>query len=135
MSVIRSERNESDCLYLYNGLQLYKYTLERYKKLPKEYNGDIKPRIEECADKILFNLMFAYRYQVSNLHEYQTRKDILRETNAWLEKLDCMISIAKEKGHVEKRIAIPWEELIDNEFRLIRKERDKDKLIAKELAR
>ena len=133
MSVIKSKRNESDCLYLYNGLQLYKYTLERYKKLPKEYNSDIKPRIEECADKILFNLMFAYRYEISNLHEYQVRKDILRETNAWLEKLDCMISIVKEKNDIEERIVIPWEELIDNEFRLIRKERDKDKLIAKEL--
>lgn len=130
MSVIRSERSEAHSLYVFNCIEIYSYAKLHLRNIEKKFNNE-KASIMESCDKLIESSIFAYKINVSNVHEHQLKKDCLVEMACWLEKMDVMLTIIRNAEGIEDRILIPWEVLIDRELELIKKEHSRNDSILK----
>ena len=123
MSVLRSDRKESDMQFIVNAMDLYSATVQYSNKIPKRYTFTVAQKITDKAGEILDHVIEGNSFPVSNQHEAQIRRDQFLMAMAKIRSLSCRIEAIKripnvqilDIGTVER-----WMKMLDKELILIK---------------
>lgn len=129
MSVIKSQRSESEVEFLYTARQLQIYTIRKCTGFPKRYTFYVSQPIAACATRIHENVKCANSIYPTNAHEVQIRRDYFIKANAELYNLVSLIEVANELFGIESDKIKHWMELAEKEIRLVKgaMKRDSDR--------
>ncbi len=151
MSVLKSQRGESDVAFLDVARRLEVHTLEQCLKLPKRLTFFLSTEIMRWGSDVYNNVKAANSIYATNQHEAQMRRDHFTEANNALQILDGKIGLLYEmlimnpehfganprdqtngKRRLENAVKA-WAALINEEAALISKIKKSDKARYKDL--
>ena len=127
MSVVKSNRGESDMEFLYNARQLQIYTIKKCVNFPKRYTFYLNQPLSNIATRIHENVKCANSIYPLNQHEVQIRRDYLLRALAELNNMVSQIEVANELLGLELNVLELWMEMIDREIKLIKALLKKDR--------
>lgn len=133
MSVLKSNRSESDMEFIYTARQLQIYTIQKCVSFPKRYTFYVGQPIAACATRIHEDVKRANSIYPLNQHEAQLRRDYLLRANAELNSLVSQIEVASELFGVEPDKLKFWMEIVEKEIRLVKGTMKKDRARYKNL--
>lgn len=133
MSVIKSNRSESDVEFVHTARQLQIHTIQKCIGFPKRYTFYVGQPIAQCATRIHEYVKCANSIYPLNQHEVQIRRDYLLKANAELNNLVSQIEVAGELFGIESEKMKFWIEIIDKEIRLVKGTIQKDRERYKDL--
>lgn len=134
MSVIRSQRAESEMEFIYTARELQKYTIQKCVGFPKRYTFYVSQPIANSATRIHQYVKMANSVYPTNAHEAQIRRDYLIKANAELNSLVSQIEVAHELFGLEPNVMKYWMDIVEKEIRLVKGTMKKDKERYKNLA-
>lgn len=134
MSVIRSQRAESEMEFIYTARELQKYTIQKCVGFPKRYTFYVNQPIANSATRIHQYVKMANSVYPTNAHEAQIRRDYLIKANAELNSLVSQIEVAHELFGLEPNVMKYWMDIVEKEIRLVKGTMKKDKERYKNLA-
>lgn len=134
MSVIRSQRAESEMEFIYTARELQKYTIQKCVGFPKRYTFYVSQPIANSATRIHQYVKMANSVYPTNAHEVQIRRDYLIKANAELNSLVSQIEVAHELFGLEPNVMKYWMDIVEKEIRLVKGTMKKDKERYKNLA-
>lgn len=119
MSVIKSKRKEADCFYVYNALELREFSRKQCMKLPKRrtFYGNIE--IYMLASNVANYAAQANDIYPLNQHEVQIRRDCMIHAKGNLAALTMEVNVLVRENLIDGKTAIAWNQLIDQEDRLL----------------
>ena len=127
MSVIRSQRAESEMEFIYTARELQKYTIQKCVGFPKRYTFYVSQPIANSATRIQQYVKMANSVYPTNAHEAQIRRDYLIKANAELNSLVSQIEVAHELFGLEPNVMKYWMDIVEKEIRLVKGTMKKDK--------
>lgn len=127
MSVIRSQRAESEMEFIYTARELQKYTVQKCVGFPKRYTFYVSQPIANSATRIHQYVKMANSVYPTNAHEAQIRRDYLIKANAELNSLVSQIEVAYELFGLEPNVMKYWMDIVEKEIRLVKGTMKKDK--------
>ena len=127
MSVIRSQRAESEMEFIYTARELQKYTIQKCVGFPKRYTFYVSQPIANSATRIHQYVKMANSVYPTNAHEVQIRRDYLIKANAELNSLVSQIEVAHELFGLEPNVMKHWMDIVEKEIRLVKGTMKKDK--------
>ncbi|MBR0411528.1 MAG: hypothetical protein IJI25_11120 [Eubacterium sp.] len=127
MSVIRSQRAESEMEFIHTARQLQIYTIQKCVGFPKRYTFYIAQPIANSATRVHQYTKMANSIYPTNAHEVQLRRDYLLRANAELNSLISQIEVAHELFGLEPNVIKFWMDLVEKELRLVKGTLKKDK--------
>lgn len=127
MSVIKSQRSESELEFLHTARQLQIYTIKKCVGMPKRYTFYVSQPIANCATRIHECVKCANSIYPLNQHEVQIRRDYLLEANAELNNLISQLEVASELFGIDPDTMKFWMEIVDKEIRLVKAVLKKDR--------
>ncbi len=127
MSVIRSQRAESEMEFIYTARELQKYTIQKCVGFPKRYTFYVSQPIANSATRIHQYVKMANSVYPTNAHEAQIRRDYLIKANAELNSLVSQIEVAHELFGLEPNVMKYWMDIVEKEIRLVKGTMKKDK--------
>lgn len=136
MSVIKSKRSESDCLFEYNAIKLREFTRDQCIKLPKRRTFFGNTDIAALARDVARYATEANDIYPLNQHEVQMRRDNLIRAKGALKALSTEVTALKDRQLLSESVFIQWNKLIDDERSYLSgamsKDRERYKNIQKE---
>lgn len=136
MSVIKSKRSEADCLYVYNALELRRFTRDQCKKLPKRRTFYGNTLIAELSSQVAEHAVEANEIYPLNEHEVQMRRDHVLCAKGKLAALTTEVNELRRSDLLNEKVYLHWSRLIDDEDRLLagvlKKDRERYKNLQKE---
>lgn len=133
MSVIKSNRAESEMEFIHTARQLQIHTIQKCVNFPKRYTFYVSQPIAECATRIHEYVKCANSIYPLNQHEVQMRRDYLLRANAELNNLVSQIEVANELFGIEGDKMKYWMEIVEKEIRLVKAVMKKDRERYKDL--
>ena len=133
MSVIKSNRAESEMEFIHTARQLQIHTIQKCVNFPKRYTFYVSQPIAECATRIHEYVKCANSIYPVNQHEVQMRRDYLLRANAELFSLISQIEVANELFGIEADKMKYWMEIVEKEIRLVKGTMKKDRERYKDL--
>ena len=127
MSVIRSQRAESEMEFIYTARELQKYTIQKCVGFPKRYTFYVSQPIANSATRIHQYVKMANSVYPTNAHEVQIRRDYLIKANAELNSFVSQIEVAHELFGLEPNVMKHWMDIVEKEIRLVKGTMKKDK--------
>lgn len=127
MSVIKSNRAESEMEFIHTARQLQIHTIQKCVNFPKRYTFYVSQPIAECATRIHEYVKCANSIYPVNQHEVQMRRDYLLRANAELYSLISQIEVANELFGIEADKMKYWMEIVEKEIRLVKGTMKKDR--------
>lgn len=127
MSVIKSNRAESEMEFIHTARQLQIHTIQKCVNFPKRYTFYVSQPIAECATRIHEYVKCANSIYPVNQHEVQMRRDYLLRANAELYSLISQIVVANELFGIEADKMKYWMEIVEKEIRLVKGTMKKDR--------
>lgn len=133
MSVLKSNRKESEVEFLYVARQLQIHSIKKCVAFPKRYTFYIAQPIANSATNIHKYVKCANSTYPTNQHEAQMRRDYFLRANAELNSLVSQIEVAAEMFGIEEKAMMYWTEMVSKEIRLVKGAMKKDKERYKDL--
>ena len=133
MSVIKSQRGESDMEFLHTARQLQIHTIQKCVGFPKRYTFYVSQPIANCAIRIHEYVKCANSIYPTNQHEVQIRRDYMLRANAELNSLVSQIEVAAEMFGIEADKLKYWMDMVELEIRLVKGAMKKDRARYKDL--
>ncbi len=133
MSVIKSNRAESEMEFIHTARQLQIYSIQKCVNFPKRYTFYVSQPIVDMATKIHDCVKCANSIYPLNQHEAQIRRDYLLQANAQLNSLVSQLEVAAELFGVEPDTLRFWMEIVEKEIRLVKAVMKKDRERYKDL--
>lgn len=133
MSVIKSNRAESEMEFIHTARQLQIHTIQKCVNFPKRYTFYVSQPIAECATRIHEYVKCANSIYPLNQHEVQMRRDYLLRANAELNSLVSQLEVANELFGIEGDKMKYWMEIVEKEIRLVKAVMKKDRERYKDL--
>ena len=127
MSVIKSQRGESDMEFIHTARQLQIYSIQKCVGFPKRYTFYVSQPIANAATRIHELVKMANSIYPTNQHEVQIRRDYLLRANAELQSLISQIEVAQELFGIEPDTMKYWMDIVDREIRLVKGTMKKDR--------
>ena len=127
MSVIKSQRGESDMEFIHTARQLQIYSIQKCVGFPKRYTFYVSQPIANAATRIHELVKMANSIYPTNQHEVQLRRDYLLRANAELQSLISQIEVAQELFGIEPDTMKYWMDIVDREIRLVKGTMKKDR--------
>lgn len=128
MSVLKSQRKESNIKFLDTAYDLELHTLKCCMKLPKRYTFFIGTELSHLASEVHNHCKMANSIYPTNEHEAQMRQDHLIEANNSLQALIGKCGVLMELQHGLSEHALEhWADLMIDEGRLIAGAKKSDK--------
>ena len=126
MSVVKSQRDESNLEFLYRARELRKYTIQKCVGFPKRYTFYVGQNIADLSASVLDNAKMGNDIFPRNQHEAQLRRDHFLEALAALDALVSEVELAAELFDIEEKKMLHWMSLVNNEWMLIKGVLDSD---------
>lgn len=133
MAVIKSNRTESEMVFIHTARQLQIHTIQKCVNFPKRYTFYVGQPMAECATRIHEYVKCANSIYPLNQHEVQMRRDYLLRANAELNSLISQIEVAGELFGLEPDKMKFWMEIVEKEIRLVKGTMKKDRERYKDL--
>lgn len=133
MSVLKSNRAESEMEFIHTARQLQIHTIQKCVSFPKRYTFYVGQPMAECATRIHEYVKCANSIYPVNQHEVQIRRDYLLRANAELNSLVSQIEVAGELFGLEPDKMRFWIEIVEKEIRLVKGTMKKDRERYKDL--
>ena len=133
MSVIKSQRNESEMEFVNNARKLQIHTIKKCVNFPKRYTFYVSQPIANCATRIYEDVKCANSLYPTNQHEVQMRRDYLLRANSELNSLVSQIEVAQELFGIDGDAMKFWMDIIEFEIRLVKGTLKKDRERYKDL--
>lgn len=133
MSVIKSNRTESEMEFIHTARQLQIYTIQKCVGFPKRYTFYVSQPIADMATKIHDYVKCANSIYPLTQHEAQIRRDYLLRANAQLNSLISQIEVAVELFGIEPDTLQYWMQIVEKEIRLVKAVLKKDRERYKDL--
>ncbi len=127
MSVIRSQRAESEVEFLHTARELQIYTIKKCVSFPKRYTFYMSQPIAEAATHVHEWVKMANSIYPVNAHEVQIRRDYFLRANAQLNSMVSQIEVAHELFGLEPNVMKFWMDLVEKEIRLVKAILKKDR--------
>ncbi len=127
MSVIKSQRTESEIEFLHTARELQIYTIKKCVGFPKRYTFYLSQPIAEAATHVHEWVKMANSIYPVNAHEVQLRRDYFLRANAQLNSMVSQIEVAHELFGLEPNVMKYWMDLVDTEIRLVKGIMKKDR--------
>lgn len=120
MSVVKSERGESEMEFIRTARELQIYTVRKCVGFPKRYTFYTSEHIASLAEDIHNRVKIANSIYPTNAHEAQLRRDQFILAKAELNSLISQVEVAHELFGLEPNIMKYWMDLIWKEIRLVK---------------
>lgn len=133
MSVLKSNRAESEMEFIHTARQLQIHTIQKCVSFPKRYTFYVGQPMAECATRIHEYVKCTNSIYPVNQHEVQIRRDYLLRANAELNSLVSQIEVAGEMFGLEPDKMRFWIEIVEKEIRLVKGTMKKDRERYKDL--
>ena len=133
MSVIKSNRNESEMEFIHTARQLQIYSIQKCVGFPKRYTFYVSQPIADMATKIHDCVKCANSVYPLSQHEAQIRRDYLLRANAQLNSLVSQLEVAAELFGIEPDTMQYWMQIVEKEIRLVKAVLKKDRERYKDL--
>ncbi len=127
MSVIRSQRAESEVEFLHTARELQIYTIKKCVSFPKRYTFYMSQPIADAATHVHEWVKMANSIYPVNAHEVQIRRDYFLRANAQLNSMVSQIEVAHELFGLEPNVMKFWMDLVEKEIRLVKAILKKDR--------
>lgn len=119
MSVVKSERSESELQFLYTARELQIYSIKKCVNFPKRYTFYISQPIANIATRIHENVKLGNSIYPMNQHEAQMRIDYFLKAKAELNNMVSQIEVAEGLFDIEQGVIKHWMELVGTEIKLV----------------
>ena len=133
MSVIKSNRAESEMEFIYNARELELFTLRKCSSFPKSFLFLKTESIAKLAVSIHSHVKQANSIYPLNQEEVQKRRNHLIDANAELNDLIGALEVAQELFGINMSVMKSWSRLIEKEIRLVKAVMKKDRERYKDL--
>lgn len=133
MSVIKSNRSESEMEFIHTARQLQIYSIQKCVGFPKRYTFYVSQPIADMATKIHDYVKCANSVYPLSQHEAQIRRGYLLRANALLNSLVSQLEVAAELFGIEPDTMQYWMQIVEKEIRLVKAVLKKDKERYKDL--
>ena len=133
MSVIKSNRAESEMECIYNARELELFTLRKCSSFPKSFLFLKTESIAKLAVSIHSHVKQANSIYPLNQEEVQKRRNHLIDANAELNDLIGALEVAQELFGINMSVMKSWSQLIEKEIRLVKAVMKKDRERYKDL--
>lgn len=133
MSVIKSNRAESEMEFIYNARELELFTLRKCSSFPKSFLFLKTESIAKLAVSIHSHVKQANSIYPLNQEEVQKRRNHLIDANAELNDLIGALEVAQELFGINMSVMKSWSQLIEKEIRLVKAVMKKDRERYKDL--
>lgn len=120
MSVIKSQRGESEMQFIQTARQLQIYTIHKCVSMPKRYTFYVSQPIANCSTRIYEFVKCANSIYPTNQHEVQIRRDYMLRANAELNSLVSQIEVAQELFGIEPDTMKYWMDIVEQEIRYVK---------------
>ena len=128
MSVIRSQRGESELEFLNTARKLQAFTIQKcVNTIPKRYTFFIANHLADSATAVYVYVKKANSVYPLNQHEAQMRRDYFIKAYVELQSLVSQIELAYEILHFEEKVLHEWARLISDEMKLVQAVMKKDR--------
>lgn len=128
MSVIKSQRSESEMEFLATARKLQAMTVHKcVNTIPKRYTFFVATRLSDSAAAVYENVKRGNSVYPTNAHEAQIRRDYFLRAYAELQSLASQLELAHEIVKFEPKVMNEWSGLIFEEMRLVKAVLKKDK--------
>ena len=128
MSVVKSQRSQSQLEFLRTARSLQVYTIQKcVNTIPKRYTFYIGNGLAESAAAVYQNVKKGNSIYPLNQHEVQVRRDYFLRAYAELQSLVSQIEVAYELLRFDEKILQEWASLINSEMKLIQSVMKKDR--------
>ena len=133
MSVIKSNRAESEMEFIYNARELELFTLRKCSSFPKSFLFLKTESIAKLAVSIHSHVKQANSIYPLNQEEVQKRRNHLIDANAELNDWIGALEVAQELFGINMSVMKSWSQLIEKEIRLVKAVMKKDRERYKDL--